>query len=301
MLNFKKLTMDDIEIVRPYFEYSRSNNCDNTVGGSVMWADFFNTRYTIVERTLIFCVSFLDKGECFTVPIGESVNHVLELICKYCKENNIPLQFVAATERDIAVVEKKFEVEKELLPDWSDYIYNAEDLINLSGRKYHGQKNHMNYFKKNFPNYAYEEISQDNINEVKDFLIEFSKTESKESSIFEEELKKTKEVLDNNDKYKFFGLMLKVDGKICAFSMGERVKHTLFAHIEKADKSKRGAYPMIMNEFAKRFGVGMHFINREENAGDKGLESSKLQYHPCTILNKYNLKVNCKRCEGNNV
>lgn len=297
MLEFKKLTMDDIEIVRPYFAYSRSNNCDNTVGGSVMWADFFNTRYAIVDKTLIFLVNFLNKGESFTVPIGESVNYALRLICEYCRDKGIPLQFVAATERDIACVEKKFSVTKELLPEWSDYIYNAEDLINLSGRKYHGQKNHMNYFKKTFPDYSYEEMNNENIEEVKKFLVEFSETESKDSLVFEEELKKTKEVLDNNDKYKFFGLILKTGGKICAFSMGEIVNHTLFAHIEKADKNKRGAYPMIMNEFARRFGKDVLYINREENAGDKGLENSKLQYHPCMILNKYNLVVNCKRCE----
>ena len=156
-----------------------------------------------------------------------------------------------------------------MLPDWADYVYEAPDLINLSGRKYHGQKNHINYFKKTFPNYTFEDISETNMGEVKEFVTEFSKTESKESIIFEEELKKVQEVLDNNDKYKFFGLALKVDGKICAFSMGEIVNHTLFVHIEKADKTKRGSYPMIMNEFAKRHGEGVKYINREENAGDK--------------------------------
>ena len=297
MLELKKLTMDDIEIVRPYFKYTRSNNCDNSVGGSVMWADFFNTRYTIVDKTLIFAVTFFDYKECFTVPIGESVSHALCLICQHCKENDIPLQFVAATERDLACVEKKFEVEKKIMPEWADYIYNAEDLINLSGRKYHGQKNHINYFKKAFPNYSFEEINSSNICEVKDFVIKFSETESKDSIIFEEELKKTIEVLGNNDKFKFFGLMLKVDKKICAFSMGEKVNNTLFVHIEKADKTIRGSYPMIMNEFAKKYGMDMKYINREENAGDKGLENSKLQYHPCTILNKHYIKVISKRCE----
>ena len=296
MINLKKLGMDDIEIVRPYFKYSRSNNCDNTVGGSVMWADYFNTRYSIVERTLIFAVTFPGYGECFTVPIGESVGYAIELICKECKERNIPMQFVAATERDIAYVEKKYDVEKMIMPEWSDYVYVAQDLINLSGRKYHGQKNHINFFKKNFSNYAYEEIDNNNIVEAKQFLDEFAKTESKDSIIFEEELKKTFEVLDNNDKYKFFGLMLKVDNKVIAFSMGEKVNNTLFAHIEKADKNYRGSYPMIMNEFARRFGSDMKYINREENAGDKGLESSKLQYHPCTILNKHYIKVKCNKC-----
>lgn len=297
MLEFKKLTLNDIEIIRPYLEYSRSNNCDNTIGGSVMWADFFNTHYTIVDKTLIFKVNFFEYGECFTVPIGESVSHALKLICCYCKDKEIPMQFVAVTDRDLACLETSFKVEKTVLPEWSDYIYEAEALINLSGRKYHGQKNHMNYFKKTFPNYSFEEINENNIKDVKEFVIRFAESESKDSLVYEEELKKTKEVLDNNDKYKFFGVLLKVDGEICAFSLGEKVKHTLFAHIEKADKTKRGSYPMIMNEFARRFGMDMKYINREENAGDKGLENSKLQYHPCTILNKYFVKVHCKRCE----
>ena len=297
MLEFKKLTMEDIDIVRPFFVFTRSNNCDNTVGGSVMWADFFDTHYCIIDKTVIFKVRFFEKGECFTVPLGENVNNALKKICEYCKENNITMQFIAVTDRDLACLEMKFDVEKIVLPDWADYIYNAPDLIELSGRKFHGQKNHINYFKKNYPNYFFEEINENNIQAVKEFLIEFSKHESKESIIFDEELKKTKEVLDNNDKYVFFGVMLRVNGEICAFSMGEIVRNTLFAHIEKADKTKRGAYPMIMNEFAKRYGTNVKYINREENAGDKGLESSKLQYHPCTILNKYFVKVNCKRCE----
>ena len=296
MIDFKNLTMDDIEIVRPYFVFSRSNNCDNTVGGSVMWRDYFNTRYAIVDRTLIFKVTFPGYGECYTVPIGDSVSHAIDLICKECKELGLPMQFVAATERDTAVVERKYDVDKVVMQEWSDYVYEAQDLINLSGRKYHGQKNHINYFKKTFANYHFEEITPQNIKEVRDFVEEFSKTESKDSMIFEEELKKTFEVLDNNDKYKFFGLFLKVDDKIIAFSMGEKVNHTLFAHIEKADKNYRGAYPMIMNEFARTYGSDMKYINREENAGDKGLESSKLQYHPCTILNKHYLKVKCNRC-----
>ena len=296
MIDFKKLTMEDIETVRPYFAFSRSNNCDNTIGGSVMWRDFFNTRYTIVDRTLIFKVTFPGYGECYTVPIGSSVGHAIELICKECKETNSVMQFVGATERDTALVERKYDVEKVVMQEWSDYVYEASDLINLSGRKYHGQKNHINYFKKTFPNYHFEGIEPHNISDVKNFLIEFSKTESKESMIFEEELKKTFEVLDNNDKYKFFGLLLKVDDKIVAFSMGEKVNHTLFAHIEKADKSYRGAYPMIMNEFARTYGSDMKYINREENAGDKGLETSKLQYHPCVILNKHYLKVKCHKC-----
>ena len=32
--------------------------------------------------------------------------------------------------------------------DDDDYVYNAIDLINLSGRKFHSKKNHLNSFRK---------------------------------------------------------------------------------------------------------------------------------------------------------
>lgn len=290
-MDFKKLTIDDIEEVRPYFLYSLSNNCDNSIGGSVMWADFFDTNFAIYNDTLIFKVKFFDKGECFTIPLGKSIDVGIDFIEDYCEKRCIPMQFITVTDVTIKILEEKYKIEKELVPEWSDYIYDASDLISLSGRKYHGQKNHVNFFKKTYSNYLYEDITDANISDVKEFLDRFQKTESKDSIIYEEELKKVYEVLDNNDKYKFFGLLLKVDGKVVAFSMGEKIKDTLFAHIEKADKSMRGAYPMIMTEFAKRNAFDVRYINREENAGDKGLETSKMQYHPTYILNKYYVKV----------
>ena len=55
-------------------------------------------------------------------------------------------------------MEKSFADELEKYPhakfnitsdrDNFDYVYLAQDLINLSGRKFHGKKNHLNAFKK---------------------------------------------------------------------------------------------------------------------------------------------------------
>ena len=75
-----------------------------------------------------------------------------------------------------------------------------------------------------------------------------------------------------------------------AFAVGEIRRDTLFVHIEKADARYRGAYPMIVRGLARRYAVGdVLYINREDDAGDEGLRTSKLSYHPVRLLDKYTL------------
>ena len=46
--------------------------------------------------------------------------------------------------------------------DWADYLYLAKDLMTFSGKKLHGQKNHLNRFKKEFPGYRYVPVTPEN-------------------------------------------------------------------------------------------------------------------------------------------
>ena len=64
--------------------------------------------------------------------------------------------------------------------------------------------------------------------------------------------------------------------------MAERCGETLHVHIEKALYGYEGVYPATVQEFARCFAVdGVRYLNREDDAGDRGLRTSKLQYLPC--------------------
>ena len=90
--------------------------------------------------------------------------------------------------------------------------------------------------------------------------------------------------------------VLKVDGEIVGFSIAEVVGDTLHIHTEKANVAYEGAYPMLVNLFAKRHvGAGVVYINREEDCGEAGLRHSKLSYHPIEILAKHTLLAKFKK------
>ena len=58
---------------------------------------------------------------------------------------------------------------------------------------------------------------------------------------------------------------------------------TLVCHIEKALPRYEGVYPFIVQSFAAAFSPGLSWINREDDAGDRGLRTSKLQYLPAFL------------------
>ena len=294
MLSFKKLTIDDIAIIRPYFQFTLSRACDNTIGGVFMWRDFFNTEYCFFKSTLVFKVIYVNGLVAFPIPLGPAVEECLREIESYCIKRSIPFVLCTATQEDVALYKKIYpSLSLTFNKDWSDYVYAKDDLVTLAGRKYSGQRNHINYFMKNYTNYDFEEITSQNLPEIKHFYVTATAVLDKNTRIFHEEKDKTLEVLDNFDKYCLIGGLIRVNNDIIAFAIGEKVKDTLFVHIERADYSYRGSHQMMVNLFAKHFASDeISFINREEDVGDEGLRAAKNAYHPIMKIKKYTVEVN---------
>lgn len=291
MLSFSKITLDDIAPLRNYFTYSTNKTCDNTVGGTFMWRDYFSVEYAEFNGTLMFKVrvKYHNDDTAFSIPLGKDVNGCIIEIGRYCEAVGIPVRFCTVTREELPLLTSLYgEVKVHQEKSWSDYIYRAEDITNLAGRRFSGQRNHINFLKKTFESFSFEEISSKNLNEVRAFYDAFNLAVNKQSDIFAEEKEKTIEVLNNYDIYGLFGGLLRVNGSVAAFSIGELCRNVLFIHIEKADINIRGAYQLINNEFARHFSTSeTEFINREEDVGDEGLRTSKLAYHPIEIIDKF--------------
>jgi len=295
MLEFSRLNLNNIEELKPFILQGDSRICNNTVGGIFMWRDYFNMEYALFNDTVIFKAKAKYNGvdTVFSLPLGKDYNGAIIEVAKYCRRAGLPIAFYAVTDDDFKPIEKVFGTstsiqKKHTNEDWSDYIYEAQALVRLEGRKYSGKRNHINQFKKEYTNWLFEEITSDNLMYVREFYENYSSTLSFTTKTALEDHNKTIEVLDNYELYGLLGGLLKVNDTVTAFSIGEKKGDVLHIHTEKADTYYKGIYQVINNEFAKYYSSAeVAFINREEDDGDPGLRFSKNSYHPCKIVSKY--------------
>ena len=176
----------------------------------------------------------------------------------------------------------------EYYRDSADYVYETEKLSRLSGKKYHSKKNHVNKFKATYPDWSYEPITKDNVEECFQMALRW-----RELNGCEEDEEKHAEICVALNFLRLFeelemrGGALRVNGEVAAFTIGEQVgTDTLVVHIEKAFADVQGAYAMINQQFAEHEGTGFPYLNREEDMGEEGLRQAKMSYKPVFLIEK---------------
>lgn len=292
-MEYKKLQLQDIYIVRPYFAACRPLSCDYTVGGMFMWRDYYAVEYMI--RNGVFCSRMRDANNepYYNLPLGPE-GFVLGDLHAFADADDGVIRFATVPEylldgirngnRVVSVSEQ---------PDFADYLYNASDLSTFRGRKYNGQRNQINHFLRAADLWSFDPITDGNLAEVRTFFLERYLTASGHGAYEEEENRKVLEVLDHYALYGMQGGALYMNGGVVGFSLSETVGQTMFTHVEKADRSVKGAYQMLVLQNAARFAGGQTaYINREEDMGDPGLRESKESYHPVSRIRKYVVEVN---------
>lgn len=171
-----------------------------------------------------------------------------------------------------------------------DYVYRTQDLINLSGRDYHGKKNHLNYFHRTYE-YEYVPLTSDMRDDAMRFIDEFNarkQVPEHEMQMLKMEEEAMYDVFSNIEKIGYMAGTIIIDGKIEALAVGGVLNsRTITEHVEKANVNMRGLYQAINNEFCKAMASNVKYINREEDMGIANLRKAKLSYKPCKLVEKY--------------
>ncbi|MDR1042390.1 MAG: phosphatidylglycerol lysyltransferase domain-containing protein [Clostridiales Family XIII bacterium] len=196
------------------------------------------------------------------------------------------------------------EIFSKLLPDVFsfeadrpnfDYVYDTRELIELKGKKFHGKRNHLNYFLNNY-DYVYERMTVGMAGEVMAFIDAFNERkalpEGHEKELLEMEKEAMADVLTHLDDVGYLAGVIRIDGKVEAISIGGQLgSKTVTVHVEKANVEYRGLYQAINNEFCRHMASHVKRINREEDMGIAGLRKAKLSYNPIKLIEKYIVRI----------
>lgn len=293
---FTPLTQGRVDVIKPYVDAAPTRSCDFTVGGLMLWAPYFNYAYTVVGDMLIVKgVSEADRiSTAFLPPIGAGpIDRGLEVIKEMCASRGVPPLLTAVPEELLPVVMRAGATGVEELRGFDDYLYRAEALASLSGKKLAKKRNHVNRFLVDNPDCAVEEISLENIDQVIDFYEKMPVKLGGSSGLYDRLM--TRGVLHHWGEYPFEGTLLRIGREgVVAFSIAEVMGDTVHVHIEKANHEVAGA-----GEAINKFGVErimslndrVEWVNRQDDAGDEGLRRAKLSYCPASLIHKYNVTL----------
>ncbi len=289
---FKKVALEDREIITRYLNRYGWRCCECSFANTYLWSRQFPVTWAIIEDTLVF-KSERDDHLSFMFPLGEDgqVKKALEVLTGICRKRGRPLSLYLVTpeifEKLTAWYPGRFSVTYNR--DIADYIYDTQSLATLAGKKLHGKRNHVNQFLKTYEGrWVYEPITKDNLEDCFQMgLVWRNENDCEENSDKNAEITVTLNALRLFEELHLTGGLLRVDGQVVAFTIGEPLTaDTFVVHIEKAYADVTGAYPMINQQFVQHACLAYRYVNREDDTGAEGLRKAKLSYHPAFLQEK---------------
>ena len=257
-------------------------------------ADYLHPRFTEAAGCLIIR-NCIEGQYVFDYPIlgpeGDA-GAALAAIEQYCGDKELPLVLSVVPEDKASQLVLRYpRVTVISERPWKDYLYHTEDLAQFAGRRYSGQRNHINKFRRDYPDAAFVALTDPNDPRLTAFWADYEAEFHKTGPLAKQELALAQEMFSLLDTGWFCAGGMLAEGRLVAVSLAEKCGGTLVNHIEKALYSHAGAYPAIVQAFAACYGDGCDWINREDDARDKGLRTSKLQYLPAALGGKVRLQV----------
>ena len=298
-IEWKKITLEDKMLLEPYYQYEQSRSCEVSFANNLLWAPFYDVEFAILEEMLVF--QSKKEGISITMPMAKdevtaaNLEKVILKLEDYFEQMGQPFHIHLVTKEKFELLEKIFPGKYEISydRDVADYIYEVEKMISLAGKKLHGKRNHINKFKENNPQWSYEPLTSDNLEDCLQMAEQWKCInlcgEKGEKHV---EFCVTRRALTQFKELGLKGGVLRDGKRVVAFTLGEELNREMFVvHIEKAFADVQGAYPMINQQFLIHEACQYTYVNREDDTGAEGLRKAKLSYYPAFLQEKGNVTI----------
>lgn len=309
-LSFKPIALESRSEILRFLHNDHFSIADISFGNLYIWKHARAISYAICGDSLIIQTRQTHKegqNPYFFFPIaGDEFSKLeaLKTLESYARENGFPLHFERIETRNLPLLRQAFPaISIEPTPDRFDYVYSIEELIALSGRKFHKKKNHLNSFLQRYE-WEIEPITQANASELAQVARIWLDSNPAKNDDLELEYLGICAALESFDKLGLQGIAVRAREKlalgsgnidpaesvlpIIAFSFGEVISDEMAViHIEKAAPNIIGAYQIINQQLLARCFSSLRYANREEDLGIAGLRQAKRGYNPIFMVEKH--------------
>jgi len=194
------------------------------------------------------------------------------------------------------------------MPDRADYVYYTGTLANLEHddrqtttgidrkrlREKREQARRFHELNPSAKYLAFKKTDTETFERVNQFLDSWKKGRMERlGNEGLNEIRATRSMLEHMDELGFEGRYVEVDGRIIAFSLGQKNKDDTFTiYAQKADPGAgphaAGVYPYFFREQAKELlGRGVPYINLQSDEGVAGLRQMKKSLGPKELVMAY--------------
>lgn len=314
--NLKPFTLDAKYEMDHYLQFLETEISDYTFASNYIWLSNASGFYGIINNCFSLFILQADQLTMLLPPIGEkrfindaivqcfeimnSVNsdHTASRI-DYVSEAHLS-DFVNYLEEGTEIFEilENYVVEKRLV----DYVYNTEDLINLTGNSYHTKRTEINKFKRVYENnhvavldpVLHRDACMGLFQGWISARIQYMPKEDSERFMdgISYERFALKRMFTYYKELNLMGVVLYINDEVAGFTIGEKLSpNTASIIVEKTNFEILGSAQFIFREFCKviKDQYGSAYINVGDDMGFENLKKVKMSYRPSKLIPKYTI------------
>lgn len=290
---------EDADKLVPYFFLRPNKTCDSGWLDFFIWADYYQVRYCILDEKALLLVMKKDNEYFAALPYcrEEDLRQYFEVLRAFFNDVlDRPFVIYLADAEGVEALGLKddpaYEVREE--DDLKDYLYDAESLRTLAGKKLQKKRNLVNKFCREYEGrWEYRTLCCGSREEIVSFLDTWFAQRMAEDTAAERELKFEQMglygILEDCCQldYRMGGVY--IDGKLEALSIGtyNPVEQMAVISVEKGNNDIPGIYQVINREFLVHEFPEAVIVNREDDMGLEGLRKAKMSYYPIGFEMKY--------------
>jgi len=292
-MEFKNLELKDKDIFEGYFFKNKIDHSAYNFTNMYIYKDIIKYKYAIYNSCLLI---YSELENIFYLPLKADgvlidfiefikISEILKSKFKEFSYLLIPEIFINA---NLKKIEQFFKIKED--ENYFDYVYLANNLANLSGKKFHSKRNLISQFERLYPAYRFDIINKSDFDACFKLAELWCDYKNCEDIGFTHETYALKVALSNFKDLNFNGIKLVHEGNIIAFSIFTPLnKKAVIINFEKYNPEFKGSSQVINKITAIYLKDKFEYINREQDLGIEGLRKAKKSYNPDIINKVYSL------------